>query len=45
MMATLCTFRLAVENRRHGPEVQMLTLGHCTFVGLLASLVDVSLKG
>jgi hypothetical protein len=23
----------------------MLTLGHCTFVGLLASLIDVSLKG
>ncbi len=45
MMATLSALCPAVEDRQHGLEMQMLTLGHCTFVGLLTSLVDVSLKG
>jgi hypothetical protein len=44
MMATLSTFRPAVKDRQHGLEVQMLTLGYGTFVSLLASLIDVSLK-
>ena len=44
MMATLRTFRPAIEDRQHSLEVQMLTLGHGTFAGLLASLIDVSLK-
>ena len=44
MMATLSTLRPAIEDRQHGPEVQMLALGHCAFVGLLAPLIDVSLK-
>ena len=45
MMATLRTFRPAIKDRQHSFEVQMLTLGDCTFAGLLASLIDVSLKG
>jgi hypothetical protein len=44
-MATLSAFRPAVKDRQHGPEMQMLTLGHGTFAALLASLIDVPLKG
>ena len=45
MMATLGTLRPAIKDRQHRLEVQMLTLGHGTFVGLLTSLIDVPLKG
>ena len=44
-MAILSTLCPAIEDRQHGLEMQMLTLGHGTLVGLLASLIDVSLKG
>ena len=45
MMATLSTLCPAIEDRQHRLEVQMLTLGHCAFAGLLTTLIDVSLKG